>query len=181
MQVGATEAGRRAEDIPIVLHIPVYVMEQGEPLASERMRKSVGASLQSSIGCYAAGYRPGIAPTYGARISDDEIPPELLPLVQEYRRIKVNVTGPARLDGPAWYATAFEGHVWRLHPGLLDLITEDVIRARAGVFGTADDVRNQVKQYESSGVNIFCPILYDSVDNVTTMLQRFGRGVIDGY
>lgn len=181
MRMGAEKAGRRVEDIPITVFLPVYVLAPGEPFGSERMVRMVLGGSQSTIGCYAAGYRSGTVPEYGDRIDDAEIPAHLRPLVEGFRRLKAGVAGPGRLDGPAWYLTAYEGHAWRLHPDLVARVPEEALRARHAIIGTGDEVIRQVRALEALGVSQVGAMLADSVENCKLMVERIGREVIAKY
>ncbi len=185
MQPGADRVGRRAEDIPIHLNTMIYVRDPDEPIGSPRMKASV-ARNQSSIGCYAAGRRgelPGgmaTAQMVGRRIADADIPAAYRPLAEAYRRLKADVTGPAALDGAAWYVTAYDGHGWRVHPELLPIVTDDMLRSQA-IIGTADEVLDLIKQWDSFGISSISTMVGHSIANSREMIERFARGVIQRY
>jgi alkanesulfonate monooxygenase SsuD/methylene tetrahydromethanopterin reductase-like flavin-dependent oxidoreductase (luciferase family) len=181
MRPGAERAGRRAEDIPLTVFLPVYVQEPGEPFGSERMKRTVMGPGQSTIGLYAAGVRSGTTPQYGERLDDAAIPAHTLPLVREYRRLKAGVQGPARLDGPASYITAYEGHAWRLHPGLVPHVSEEALRARGAIIGPQAEVVRQIRELEAAGVGQLGVMLGDSLENCALMVERIGREVISKY
>ncbi len=185
MQVGADRAGRRAEDIPIHLNTMIYVRDPDEPMGSKRMKESVGRN-QSSIGSYAAG-RWGELPVgliaagkTGRPIADADVPAEYRPLAEAYRRLKAGVSGPARLDGPAWYVTAYDGHGWRVHPELMPLVTDDMLRSQA-IIGTADEVVDLMKSWESLGIASVSTMVGYSIENSLEMVERFGRDVIQRF
>lgn len=185
MQVGADRVGRRAEDIPIHLNVMIYVLDPGERMGSLRMKESIGRN-QSSIGCYAAGRRGELpqglwaSGTTGKRIANADIPSEYRPLVDAYRHLKADVSGPAALDDRAWYVTAYDGHGWRVHPDLLPLVTDDMLRSQA-IIGTADEILKLMKEWESLGIASVSTMVGHSIENSREMVERFGRGVIQRY
>lgn len=184
LKVGADKAGRKVEDIPILMMANIYVMEPGEKFGNDKMKRATVSVDQGAIGCFSAGVRPLNSPGTGLnkmeRISDDEIPELFRPLALENRKLLSGRNGLGALDGDAWYVSAYEGHGWKLRPELLPYVSDEMIR-RTALVGTADEILMRIKQWEEWGVTAVGPEAQDLMELAIEMTERFGEMIIGRY
>lgn len=134
MQKGAEKAGRKAEELGIVLYTSVYVLSPGEEVGSARMVRGLAPLVLPAIVRYALQAK-----------SEADIPPAFRASVAGYRAMVGELRGERR------YIDAYEGYLWEVREPFLKLITEEMLRATT-LIGTADEVLRQVKTWEALGI-----------------------------
>lgn len=184
MQVGADRVGRRAEDIPIMLLVSLYIMERGEKFGNDRMKDAIMISDQSTIGCFSTGHFPGLTLSNDnirvRRIGDDDIPEKYRQLALAERRLRVERGGVEFPDEEEWYLTAYEGHGWRLRPELRPYVSEDVLRGVATI-ETAEEMLKKFREWERIGITSAGPVIGGTSELAAEMTEHFAKEIIARY
>ncbi len=156
---GAARAGRRLDGFRNCALANVALLEPGEPVASERIVRSVGPNVMASVYYfYDEVQEKGIDP-----------PAFLRPIWKRYCAL-VEQTPPAHR-----HFRTHEFHYTYLHPGEAELIDADLIRATCLV-GTAEALIEQVRELERQGLQEL--MFATGVDDKWRLAETFARGVI---
>jgi alkanesulfonate monooxygenase SsuD/methylene tetrahydromethanopterin reductase-like flavin-dependent oxidoreductase (luciferase family) len=132
---GAEKAGRTLEGFRNCALTNVVLLEPGEPIASERVVRTVGPNVMASVYYfYDEVHERGIEP-----------PPFLRGIWKRYCAL-VEQTPPAYR-----HFRTHEFHYTHLHPGEAELIDADLIRATCLV-GTAEPLVEQIRELERQGL-----------------------------
>jgi 5,10-methylenetetrahydromethanopterin reductase len=156
---GAARAGRRLDGFRNCALANVALLEPGEPVASERIVRSVGPNVMASVYYfYDEVQEKGIDP-----------PAFLRPIWTRYCAL-VEQTPPAHR-----HFRTHEFHYTYLHPGEAELIDADLIRATCLV-GTAEALIEQVRELERQGLQEL--MFATGTDDKWRLAEAFARGVI---
>ena len=156
---GAARAGRRLDGFRNCALANVALLEPGEPVASERIVRSVGPNVMASVYYfYDEVQEKGVDP-----------PAFLRPIWKRYCAL-VEQTPPEHR-----HFRTHEYHYTYLHPGEAELIDADLIRATCLV-GTAEALLEQVRELERQGLQEL--MFATGVDDKWRLAEAFARGVI---
>lgn len=177
LALGARRAGRDVDDIAIIVMLNMYVLEAGERADSDRVKESVLGVWQSMIGSWAAR-RP---PAPGKFDVHDEVPQEFVEMAEAYRRaVGTRDCKSNPLDSEAWYLTAYQGHAWKLHPDVVDHISNEFLRRHAFV-ASPDEIVSTLREWEDLGVGAVGPHVQHDAARGAEQVERLAEGVIPHF
>jgi alkanesulfonate monooxygenase SsuD/methylene tetrahydromethanopterin reductase-like flavin-dependent oxidoreductase (luciferase family) len=158
---GAEKAGRALTGFLNCALTNVVLLEPGEPVASERVVRTVGPNVMASVYYfYDEVHERGVEP-----------PPFLKKMWKQYCAL-VEQTPPAHR-----HFRTHEFHYTHLHPGEAELIDADLIRATCLV-GTAEQLREQIRELERQGLQEL--MFATGVAEKWGMAEAFARRVMPG-
>jgi alkanesulfonate monooxygenase SsuD/methylene tetrahydromethanopterin reductase-like flavin-dependent oxidoreductase (luciferase family) len=156
---GAARANREIDGFLNCALTNVALLEPGEPVASERIIKTIGPNVMASVYYfYDEVHEKGIDP-----------PPFLERLWDRYCKLVEETPVGHR------HFRTHEYHYSYLHPGEAELIDEELIRATCLV-GTADEIIEQIRELESQGLQEI--MFATGVDAKWRFVEEFSRTVL---
>lgn len=135
VQHGAAQSNRTLQGFRNCALTNIVLLEPGEPVASERVIRLIGANVMASVYYF-----------FDEVHEKDMEPPDFLKKYWQRYCTLVADTPPHH-----WHLRTHEYHYTALHPGEAELIDADLIRATCLV-GTAEELIEQIRDLERQGL-----------------------------
>ena len=161
-RAGAARAGRKLDDFHTAALTNIVLLEPGEPADTERVIRTVGPNVMASVYYF--------YDTVHERRIDP--PPFLRKIWTRYCALVESVPPEHR------HFRTHEGHYTYLHPGEVELIDADLVRATC-IVGTAAELIEKIRELERGGLREL--MFATGVDEKWRFSQDFARQVMARY